>query len=464
MSARWTLVLHCALLMVAATLCGLAHACSPPPPKETYGFFRHHVQHLPKTARGVMFLAPTRHVRAADFEVTAASDRRPLALRVHVVGPQEVRLELVKGMQAGASYRFRYLKPHGDWQFPDQMTVTIDDVHVQVDGKFEITLAQQPKHRVIVAQSSDGSCVAPAVAVVQEFSYAIPASLLRYRDALDYSAAIRAFPQNREQLPFIVEWPLTEPVVYVAGGSSLDLGFTDRYSQRQNAVVAVCGTRQPRIQLRGTVWFPELDLRPYPTAPVEFHLNRNVDGPCTELDALIRTVDWRAPEPDLRELCQTGIALFNKTASADLDHWERSLDFLYGMYPTCNLVALAYLWRTEQFSTTPDTLRRLGKALDVGMGRAKPAQRHAAIYALSYLVDQLPAAKRSAMARHLLAPTQAALVRALVEPEPVRPEHIGKLLRMSGPLSAASRAELLERSKGNGEAAAQARLALRHGA
>jgi len=427
-----------AILMSAAF--SQATACTPPMQQEESGFVRAGIGHLPNNARGVMFYPASRAPRPADFRVTSAEDRRPLSVRVHAFkGAGWVRLEPVHGFQSGASYRFRYLPRHGNWKYPDAMTVAIDDTAASSEGDYAIELAAAPAYKVIVVPTSSGSCVEPSPAIVQAFTYRIPPSLQRYADALDYSASIVDLARTGSPMkppPFVLSWTET-PTVYERENASLGMGFSKQYTTRDNAVVAACGTRWPRMRLTGYVGFAELDPVEHRTPAVEFDLNQDAEGSCDPLDALLRSVDWRAPEPSLRELCHMSAPGSFSMAGQPLRavepmEWAFYLGIFRQMSETCTLVALAHLWHTEQASPPPDMLRELGAAIETGWRDAAPADRDAVVHALAYLTDLLPQETRTATAHQLLAPLRSALERALADPHPARPEELTKLIKLAG--------------------------------
>jgi hypothetical protein len=218
------------------------------------------------------------------------------------------------------------------------------------------------------------------------------------------------------------------------------MGFSRQYTPPDNAVVAACGTRWPRIRLRGSVSFPELDTLKHRVPAVEFDLDRNIEGRCDPLDSLLRTVDWHSPEPSLRELCHAKIAgSFGMGGvplrAVDPEEWARELTYFTSMSATCNLVGLAYLWHTGQYSTQPGMLQDFGGAIATGWQWATPADRDAAVHALAYLTDQLPSSKRTAMARHLLAPVQAALVEMAAGPHRGIRDDLAKLINLAAPVN-----------------------------
>lgn len=386
-----------------------------------------------------MFYPASRAPRPADFRVTSAEDKRPLRVRVQAIdGAVWVRVEPVHGFQPGARYRFRYLPRHREWKYPDEMTVAIDDAAVTPAGDYALELAAAPVAQVVLVPTSSGSCVEPGPSLVQSFTYRVPPALLPYRDALAYGASIASSPRagaSAKPPPFLLAWEET-PVLYETEGDSLGRGYSKRYTMRDNAVVAACGTRWPRMRLTGYVGFPELDPVVHRTPTVEFDLNEHIEGSCDPLDALLRSVDWRAPEPSLRELCHMSAPGSFSMAGQPLRtvepmEWAFHLSIFRQMSATCTLVALAHLWHTEQVDPPPDMVREFGAAIETGWRHATPADRDAAVHALAYLTDQLPPETRAATARQLLAPLRTALEQALADPDPTRPEELAKLLALA---------------------------------
>lgn len=396
-----------------------------------------------------------------DFRVDSRQDKRPLTLRVHPLPSRGmVRLELLEGFQPGAQYAFRYLPAHGRWRHPDAMRVAIDDAVISTGGRYAIELAPRPAHRVVVVPSGSGSCVEPAPALVQAFSHAVPPALARYRDALDYDTAIDA----ARAPPVVDAWPAA-PALYETPAFSLGLGFSHRYTLRDNAVIAACGKRWGRVRLRGAVGFPEVDDVLHRTAAVDFDMRSNAEGQCGELEALLQTIDGQPPEPVLREVCRVYIGMAYASGeqalrNIGLDQWELNFSLFFHMSPTCNLVALAHLWQTRQLDMSPSTLNRLGKALNSGIHHARPAERNAAVHALAYLVEQLPNDTRSATARQLLAPVQPALVDAVAAPKTTRLDELAGLIISSGTLAPPARQVLQQTAKARTAAGAQARAIL----
>jgi hypothetical protein len=427
----------CALAVLLYVAAGQTRACAPLEPREPSGFARAGVGHLPKNARGVMFYPGARTPRPQDFAVTSTEDTRPLSLRVHAFkGSAWVRLEPVPGFQPGARYRFRYIAAHGALVYPDEMTVAIDDEAVSSEGDYAIELAPAPAYKVVVVPTSSGSCVEPSPAVVQAFTYRVPASVLRYRDALAYATDVARVSQSGASMkppPFVLSWTAL-PSLYDTGHGSLGMGFSKQYTARDNAVVAACGTRWPRVRLTGSVSFPELDALDHRTPAVEFDLDRNIEGRCDPLESLLRTVNRQAPEPGLREVCRMMLPGTFSVAGRPLRavapmEWAFELSSFTNMSATCNLVALAYLWHLGQYSTQPDTLNEIGAAIAEGFQQARPADRDAAVHALAYLTDQLPRES----ARQLLAPVQAMLAAMLAEPRPDRADELAKLIELAAP-------------------------------
>jgi hypothetical protein len=418
-----------ALLVLAVSF--PAWGCSPPPRNEYSGFDRHEVGRLPKNARGVMFRLSTGAPKPSDFRVESSEDKRPLTLRVHAFkGGGWYRLEPVGGFQPSAHYRFRYLPAHGkDWRYPDQMSVAIDDAVVSTKGRYAIKAAPQPVYRVVTVPSAEGSCVVPSLAIVQTFTYALPSALARYGDALDYDARLTIGGQGVAEWWSAIDWRPT-PVVYEAGAFSFGLGYSRTFTKRRNAVVAACGRRWQGLRLHGAVRFPEVDEHVYRTAPVD--LNANADGQCAPLEALLQTIDPAAPEPVLQDLCRIPFSGEKRPLrSITLDEWKRSLEFPYGMSPTCDLVAIGYLWRTGQLGTDRQTLSALGTILTNGLNWSEPRHKDELLHALTYAIDQLPPSKRIVAAKQLLAPMQPVLVDMLAKPHPMRQDDLARLLAAS---------------------------------
>ena len=420
-------------------------ACTPPPPREDSGFVRPGVNRLPKNARGVMFHLASGKAKPQDFSVKSTQDKRPLAVRVRSFKSLGwVRIELAHGFQPNARYEFRYLPTHGNWRYADHASVEIEDAVAEVDGGYSIELTSRPVHQVILVPSS-GPCVEPSPAIVQEFTYKIPPSLLHYGDVLDYGASISLVSSaaGSKHPVYVGTWP-EAPDLYVSSAYTLDMGFSEKYTARNNAVVASCDARHPPLKLSGTVGFPEVDTRYFRTPVVKIDMVQTVGDQCSPLDALVQTVNWKSPERSLRELCHMAIASAFTSPEADLravriEEWERALSFFYGMSSTCNLVGLAHLWHTGQYSTQPETLHRIGMALKSGLTRVEPAQQSAVVRGLIYLVDQLPAGARSKMARQLLSPIQPLLVDFLAASTPTEPVALAALIIHSGKLAPALR-------------------------
>jgi hypothetical protein len=378
-------------------------------------------------------------------------------------GGARFRLEPVNGFQPGARYRFRYLPPHGsNWRYPDQMSVMIDNAAAFTKGRYAIEAAPRPMHRVVIVPTSAGSCVEPTPAIVQEFTYAVPPSLAAYRDVLAYEAETSFEAWTVSKAGYADDWSKA-PSLYVETGMSLGRGFSQEYTARNNAVIAACGARWPRVRLNAAVRFPEVDEQFYRTGPIEFDLNRNVDGQCSRLEALLQTIGAADPERVLAERCRVPFIRERPLRSIDIDEWERSLQFFFGMSPTCNLVALAYLWRTGQFDMQAQTLSRLGTALTQGLGWAEPEHVDEAVHALAYLVDQLPPGTHAQAARQLLTPMQPMLVFLLAQGHPQYPADLVSLLISSGSLPPRVQRKLEAIAQGQTPAAYHARMVLAAG-
>lgn len=424
------------LVMAAFLMTCPVWACMPMKQADESGFVRSNVTHLPMNARGVIFMLMKGAPRAKDFKVTSAEDTRRLTVRVRAFeGSPWVRVEPVSGFQADARYKFRYLGKHGDWTNPDEMIVTIDRVEASSSGNYALSLAARPAYKVIVVPTSSGSCVEPSPAAVQEFTYTLPPSMERYRGSLEYGADVVHASKARFRILALSDIPS----LYDNGSYSLGRGFSKQYDTRNNAVVASCGARRRLVHLDGFVRFPELDMTVHRTPRVEVDLNRNMEGSCDQLEALLHTVNRQVPESSLRELCHGGIASTFTMAKQPLravpiEEWELELSNLYRMAPTCNLVALAYLWHNSQYDATPETLRRIGEALRAGLHDAGQVETDAALHALAYVVEEFPRNARHTMAHHLLTPIQPALVNALAEPHQKRAGEIAWLIKLGSGL------------------------------
>jgi hypothetical protein len=409
-------------------------ACSPPPQWEQSGFMRHEAVRLPKNARGLMFLPPSGKLRARDFQVSSADDTRPPRLKIRSFkGRDWVRLELENGFQPGARYRFRYLPAHGRWAYPDEASVTIGTDTVPTGGRYAIALAPQPVHRTITVMTSSGSCVEPAPAVVQAFTYKLPPALEPYRDVLRYEASIDVATPGMTAGPdqYLDAW-MKGPTLYDMGTVSLGWGYDDTYNVRNNAVVAPCGKQWPRARLHAAVSFPEVDELVYRAQDADVDLNRNIQGRCGRVETLVQTIGGQPPEPVLRRLCRIYLAGNGDKPlrAVQLDEWVFQLGYLSNsVSPTCNLVALAYLWRSGL--PQPQVLDRIGAALHRGMAGALPTDRDEALHALAYLVDQLPPAQRAMVARRLLGPSRPLLVELQSDPQAARPDELARLAAMS---------------------------------
>lgn len=420
------------LCTLAAALPGWA--CSPPPQREESGFVRHQVDRLPKNARGLLFLPPQGKLKTSDFRVISGEDKRALKLRIRALESRNwVRLELESGFQPGARYRFRYLPAHGAWLYPDEQTVAIDSKAAASAGRYAIALAPQPLHRMITVMTSSGSCVEPAPAVVREFTYALPPALEPYRRILLYDASIDVSKPGMTEGPYVSLDAWKNGVsLYQTGRSSLGWDYDDTYNAHDNAIVAPCGKQWPEASLHAAVSFPELDGKVYRTQDAKVDLNRNIQGQCGRVEALVQTIAGQPPEPVLRRLCRIYLAGGGLTPlrEVELKQWVFNLEyFANGISPSCDLVALAILWHSGL--PPPQVLDRLGAALHLGMTRAMPEDRDDALHGLAYLVSQLPPAGRQEAARRLVGPSRPLLVKLLADPHAARRDELARLFAMS---------------------------------
>jgi hypothetical protein len=417
----------CAALMVGAAV--PAAACSPPPRLEASGFFRDAVAALPKNARGVMFAPPRGGaVQARDFALTSDRDARPLAVRIRALDAYEVRLEPVQGFQPGARYTFRYLPAHGQWQFPDAMQVAIDDRVVSTKGHYALAPAPRAKRRMIVIPGG-AACVQPVIAAVQDFTYTVPPALMPYAASLAYGARADRLPIEAVGVAYPV-WPSGPHVYSALMGRAVTSAW---YDSRNDAVVAPCSERVSRVRLSGVVRFPEVDEQVHTVRQHVLDMNRHVDGACNPLDALVGTLAERPFEPALRAVCHAqAVGAFSMEGrplrAVTPDEWAFQLGFFYEESPTCNLVGLAHVLKSGQFSADPVALGIFGSALKEGLRGAQPEQWDAAVHALDYLVGQLPPATQAATARRLLAPARPLLVEALAGKRPQRPKELARLI------------------------------------
>ncbi|PWF41893.1 hypothetical protein C7C56_023825 [Massilia glaciei] len=405
---------------------------------------------------------------AGNFRVESAEDIRPLQIRIR--GSRGlVRVELVNGFQPGARYHFRYLPAHGVWQHPDHLTVAIDNGVVHTAGEYAIKLAPRPIYKVSSVPTSSGSCFEPSPAVVQEFTYAIPAQLANYREFLSYAVddftVLRPKPPKPPKFNFIAGWPY-EPELYDSGWAPGSASRVDpEYSAQRNAVRAACGNRLTRVRMSGMVGFPEVDDKFYRTAAVQFDMRANVEGGCGELEALLRTMRNRPPERVLRQVCGTvlgsdfkygGIGL----ADVGMVQWTLALSFLYQMSPTCNIVALAHLWQAEQNVPDAEALKALAAALQPAFERADPALRNQTAHALAYLAAELPESSRRRVAPPLLTPLIGALIEDLESSHPNRPDELARLILWGGALPPALRLRVQAIAGGRTSAAPHAKVLL----
>lgn len=442
-----------------------ALACTTMREVDQSGFPRHQVTRLPENAVGVMFYSTKGTPKARDFRVESAQDKRPLKVRIRA-GHGWVRVELVGGFQAGASYQFRYLRAHDKWRYPDAVTVAIEHGAVGTAGIYAVDLAPQPIYRVVTVPSSAGACVESVPAVVREFTYSIPSQLASYGDALEYWAdrfTVLPIRPRKPQLlevgrilePELDDHDYRDPLPYAIA----------QYTNRHNAVRAACGTRHTRLSLAGAVSFPEVDDRVYRTAAVEFDIEGNVDDGCDELQALLQGMRLGTPEVVLRQYCGMELGFeftMEGKALAELDpsQWERALSFFFGMSPTCDMLALAQLWRGQRALPDAATVARFGAALRQGFKHNDPALRDQALHALAYLMAQMPDETRAEIAPGLLAPLLPVFIDELEESRYKYPAELARLMVWSGPLAPAPRERVQALAAGITSAAPHARAVL----
>lgn len=259
-----------------------AVACTPLAPAVDAGFPRSNITHLPRNARGVIFLATSVRPEVSDFLLTSPDDPRQLALKLHSMPDGgQIRLEPVGGFMPSARYTFQYRPTHKKWRFPDQMTVVIDEQVAETAGTYAIELAPQPEVRMVLMPGSP-ACTYPAVALTQPFSYRVPEALASYRTGLEYGTRILSEPlgkAGKELSSYFARFLWRNPY------------RTDQdYTGADDAVIATCDQQKLRGELIGTVAFPEVDDHEYHLDPVTVDLGHNVLGECKPLDALTRTM------------------------------------------------------------------------------------------------------------------------------------------------------------------------------
>lgn len=471
------LIRVCLPLLLLVTQPGRSNACSPPASMLDAGFYRQNVGHLPRNARGVVFFPPSKKPKVSDFKITSPDDKRPLALRVHVLrNGDTIRLEPIGGFAPNMHYEFKYLSAHDRWRYPDHMSVAIDDAIVDTAGTYTVELAPQPEVRMIVVPGSP-ACVEPVVAVTQPFSYRTPAALAPYRAALVYGTDVRPEPlrePNKKKIEFL-GWPIQlasyYATIYWPYGQEAD----EHYTGADDVIVASCDRRRLRGDMSGRVSFPELDDKVYRVAHVRVDLSRNVLGQCRPLDALTRTMQVYGPKKALKTVCgrihhfdddqkQTDVA-------ARTDAWEWAFGFLYELSPTCELVTLADALSTRQYLPDRKAMGRLGTALEEGLlgaermwsANGKPAEEEPeylqSIDALGYLMRELPKDLQP-NASAMLVPLLPRLVTHLAEPKVYRPDVVAALIVRAGSLPTSMRVQIMSIAEGRTAGASHARAIL----
>jgi len=445
-------------LSLAAALPG--HACTPPPLVRDAGFVRAHVDHLPKNARGVVFLPASGIPRAEDFRLVSQEDSRALSVRVRRIGDGPwVRIEPAGGFQPRARYLFRYLPAHPRWRYADTQTVSIADLVVDTAGNYAIEPAPQAVNRVVTVPAN-ASCTKPVPVVLQEFGYAIPPSVHPYRNVLHYDVAklgdVDAALIRHD--PIAIAWVAGDPP---AIASWLSFDKPDRRMPR-DAAIAACGNQWRSVAMRASVSFPELEDRRHHTPEVTLDLSRGASGGCEALGNLLDTLRTGAPETVMRQTCRLSLGHDFATGAAALstipvDDFERNLEFpVTEMTPTCELVALAHRWRGALRTPPPAFVRRIGAALQRGYAWVEPEKRAQTVHALVYLLDHLPERFHGATAPRLLRPILPLLVEELASARPRRPDELARLITAAGPLPTAMRMRLTAVSNAKTATAAHA--------
>lgn len=437
------MMLRDGVLFLAVAVAVPALACSPAPQYEPSGFPRAEVSRLPKNALGVMFVGKSVPL-ASEFRVESAEDKRPHQLRIRTLkGVDWVRVELVHGFQPGARYRFRYLPAHGEWAWPDQVTVSIDDAKVDTAGSYAIVPAAQPIHRIVHVPGS-AMCVEPLPVVAQEFTYALPASLGAYRETLAYLVERPVVPLKTKDFrrPSMIGWP-TGPDIYHTPQTGFGRrGHAKEYTAYRNAVVAPCGNSWSRVRLRAGIAFPELDDKVHRPAPVEINLARPVEGGCGDLEVLLQTMHGRFAEKELNLVCGahypggTDYMTDRQFAALTAAQWDLHLTQFNGISATCHMMGLSRAWEVSQRGPDAATAGALGNSMQHAFKRHDPPVRDEALHSLHWLLARLPEAERTRVAPHLLAPLLPVLVATLAEPRPKRPDELARLLILAASLPA----------------------------
>ena len=466
---RLLVQLVCALLALFGAP-GTSIACTPPEPVLEAGFHHDDVSHLPRNARGVMFLAPSTKLKVSDFRLTSPDDKRALALRLRSVrDSREIRLEPTGGFAPNARYTFQYLPRHEKWRYPDRISVTIDDVVVDTAGSYAIDLAPQPEVRMVVVPGSP-ACFEPAVVLTQPFSYRIPAALAAYRTALVYGTEVRS-KSARDAYVALPDIPLASYYAsfFWPNRESID----PHYTGADDVILASCDRQPLRGTLMGSVAFPEVDDKEYRAAPVPIDLSRNVLGKCRPLDALTRTMQVYGAGKGLEAVCARtlGYALDLPEPEPPTTRWERAFSGLNDLAPTCRLVALAHAVRTREYVPDQEAMGRLGAALAQGLRWAqalwlsnrKPIAQEPALLqsidGLDYLMRELPA-HLAPNGSAMLMPLLPRLAAHLAEPKPYRPDALAALIVRAGSLPPEVRARIKSIAQGRTVGAPHARAIL----
>jgi len=458
------------LALASATLAVAlpGQACTPPPLSVEAGFARAHVQHLPRNAKGVVFLPLSGIPRASDFRLESVDDGRSVALRIRRIEDTPwVRIEPIGGFEPGVRYLFRYLPAHPRWRHADAQAVTIDDATVDSAGRYALALAPQTVNRVVTVPAG-ASCTKPIPVVLQEFAYAIPPALQRYQDALHYDVSFLGATTSTlaRKDPMAIAWTSGDNPALLSW-----LSWNTPYPRKpRDAVIAPCANQWRRVPMRARISFPELDDRRHLTREVSMDLRRAAAGECGPLEAILQSMQAGSPDTVLRQACRLslGFGVFGKPgrpADIPVEDFERSLEYpITEMTPTCEMIVLAQLWRGAARKPDQAFVNRVGAALQRGFAWVDGEKREQTVHALVYLLDQLPGRFHHGMARRLVRPMLPLLVDELAAARPRRPGELARLIAAAGPLPAPLRARLASVAAGASTAAPHARTILNHGA
>ncbi len=415
-----------------------------------------------------MFLPLSGIPRAEDFRLESVDDGRMVALRIRRIEDTPwVRVEPIGGFTPGVRYLFRYLPAHPRWRHADTQAVTIDDAAVDTAGQYALALAPQTVNRVVTVPAG-ASCSKPVPAVLQEFAYAIPPTLQRYRDALHYDVSFLGATSSTLARKDPMEIALS------SGDSPALLSWlswnTPYPRKPRDAVIAPCANQWRRVPMHARISFPELDDRRHLTPEVTMDLRRAAAGECGPLEAVLQSMRAGSPDTVLRQACRLSLGFgdfgqHGRPADIPIEDFERSLEYpITEMTPTCEMIVLAQRWRGAARKPDPVFVNRVGAALQRGFAWVDGAKREQTVHALVYLLDQLPERFHEGMARRLVKPMLPLLVDQLAAARPRRPGELARLIAAAGPLPAPLRARLASIGAGGSTAAPHARAILGHNA